>query len=119
MQRFRDTFHNKIEPSVVILNSEAQHFFNEFDAVVSFRNLLAVSVIPISLSRMITNLNRSFGVPYSNYFWPYPWMIDRNYEFISALTPSMMALHSADELSLSFAVVGHIWARFLPLRPIK
>ena len=98
MRRFRDAFHNRIEPSIVILDIEARHFFNEFDALVSFRNLLAVSVIPISLSRMIVQFNRRSGVPHSNYFWPYPWMIDRNYELLTTITPSKGAQGPADEL---------------------
>jgi hypothetical protein len=61
----------------------------------SFRDVLSMSVVP--RSRALTpRYERPRGIQFSRSFDFYPWALDRNYEYLLAITP---ALHGTDIVS--------------------
>lgn len=97
INRFTDTFGNSITPTLILSREDAPERLRTVDAVTSFRDLLVASIVPYSRSRNMVYDSIRNGVPYSSYFWAFPWMVDRNYEYIVAHTPGMSAVHLAEE----------------------
>ena len=98
MGRFRNTHGEPIEPALIIQQCNAPEKLATTDAIASFRDIVVASTVPKAIALHTIN-GRSPGlVPYSNFFWIYPWMVDRNYEYMIALTPAIRALHDVDAL---------------------
>lgn len=95
MMRFTDTFKNRIHPTLILRREDASDRLKTGEAAASFRDLLVASMVPYAQSRNIIYDNTGNRVAYSSYFWVYPWMIDRKYRDIIALTPTMTAVHEA------------------------
>lgn len=98
MSRFRNSHGEPIEPALIIQQRNAPEGLATADAIASFRDVAVASTVPRAIA-LHTVKGRSLGlVPYSNFFWIYPWMIDRNYEHMIALTPAIRALHDVEAL---------------------
>lgn len=94
--RFTDVYNNKITPAVIIRKTVVPDEIEKSgEAAISFRDILVASTIPNSWSLSLVYGNRLNRPTLSNYFWIYPWIIDRNYEYVVAVTPTTHALHEA------------------------
>ncbi len=93
--RFTDTFKNRITPSLILRRVDTPERLLTGEAAASFRDLLVASMVPYAQARNIIYNNAHDRIGYSSFFWVYPWMTDRNYEYISAITPTMLAVHEA------------------------
>ena len=100
MERFTDTFGQRIDPGVLLHwdEEEAPAPLRSAEAAASFRDLLAVSVVPRQRSLNLIR-DRSGRILFADYFWLYPWMTDRNYQYLTAATPSMLAIHDPQQFS--------------------
>lgn len=93
LRRFTDAFGVERRPTVLLVRSDASPHITTADALVSFRDVLSVSVVPRSRARSIRNDN-SLGIYYSKAFEFYPWVLGKDYKDLIAVTPSMIAIHS-------------------------
>ena len=90
--RFKDAFGVQRHPTVLLLRPRASRRFMTMDAMASFRDVLSMSVVPRSRARTI-QYERLRGIYFSKAFDFYPWVIDKDYEHLIAVTPRMIALH--------------------------
>lgn len=95
LARFTDTFKNRIKPSLILRRADAPECLLTGEAAASFRDLLIASIVPYAQARNIIYDNARDRIGYSSFFWVYPWMIDRNYRYIVAITPTIVAVHEA------------------------
>lgn len=93
--RFSDTFKNRITPSLILRRADAPERLLTGEAAASFRDLLVASMVPYAQARNIIYDNARDRIGYSSFFWVYPWMTDRIDRHISAVTPTMIAVHEA------------------------
>jgi hypothetical protein len=92
LSRFTDAFNVPLEPVVLIVNEEVIPALIPTDAFVHFRDLIALCVVPYarSLNLVYNSTNR---IVYSDTFWLYPWMLDRDNEYLVASTPAIRGFH--------------------------
>jgi len=62
------------------------------EAVASFRDLVALSVIPLQRARSIIH-SSSHNVQYSDYFDFYPWTYSEHHDHLVCNTPALLGLH--------------------------
>jgi hypothetical protein len=81
---------------VLIVRDDVLPRLARVDPLASFRDLVALCVIPYcrSLAAVYSNPHR---ISYSNSFSFYPWTLAANNEDLVALTPAMQALHIVEE----------------------
>lgn len=92
LRRFKDAFGERAPPTVLIVRKDAPASVFTVEALASFRDAIALSVIPHNRAR---ELIRPYGlrILFSNAFSFYPWMLDKNYEYLIASTPAVLATH--------------------------
>ena len=87
LARFADAFGVKLTPTVLLVRADAPKTFYTVDAVASFRDLIALSVVAYNRALEL-KYPRGHRVLFGNAFAFYPWMIDRNYEHLVGSTPA-------------------------------
>jgi hypothetical protein len=92
LSKFTDPFGVRNAPGVLLLNETARPTFRSMEAVSSFRDLVALSVIPLHRAKSMVH-DRSFHIQYSDYFDFYPWSFNDQNGHIVCSTPSLIALH--------------------------
>ncbi len=92
LRSFTNAFGVERLPTVLLVKPDASHRYRTADAVASFRDVLSMSIVPRSRARTI-QYGGSRGVNFSKAFDFYPWVIDKNYKYLIAVTPAMVALH--------------------------
>jgi hypothetical protein len=110
LSRFTDAFNVGLSPVVLIARTEKLHVLTP-DALLSFRDLVAMSVVPYcrSLNTVYRTTNR---IAYADSFWIYPWTLSRDYEHLTTATPALTAFHVVEEFH------GQSWPA-MPVLPIK
>ncbi|MGO9392324.1 hypothetical protein [Rhodoblastus sp.] len=95
LSRFTNAFGVPLEPFVFIARSDAVAKLSA-DALLSFRDLAAISVIPYSrsLNTVYRTTNR---IVYSNSFALYPWMLSNSNDTLIASTPAFMGFHDVKQ----------------------
>jgi hypothetical protein len=93
---FRDQFGRKHSPSVLILNRSCSKRFFYIDAITSFRDILAISIVSLNRSRLL-KYGHSTAPLYSLSFNIYPWHPNKDYKFLLAINPGVMALDEIGE----------------------
>src|SRR5690242_716154 len=69
---FTDPFGRKLKPSMLIFSKQAPKRLRNLDAVASFRDLVAMSIVPPSRAQSM-NHGHSFATYYSDFYDFYPW----------------------------------------------
>ncbi len=92
LRRFRDAFGKKVWPSVLIVRRDAPASVFTVEALASFRDAIALSVVPHNRARELMH-PRGHRILFSNAFWFYPWMLDKFYEDLIASTPAILGVH--------------------------
>ncbi len=92
LRRFTDAFGVKRHPTILLARPNASRRFMTVDAMASFRDVLSMSIVPIARAHGI-QYEQSRGIHFSKAFDFYPWVIDKNYKYLSADTPALVALH--------------------------
>jgi hypothetical protein len=93
--RFTDAFGVKLRPAVMIQRLDAPDWTRNVDAIASFRDAVVLATVPYNRALEVNHL-RGHRITFSNSFWLYPWMLDRNNEDLIANTPGMLALHQVE-----------------------
>jgi hypothetical protein len=96
LSRFTDTFKRKIEPSVLIVPHDVPETAYRADALSSFRDAIALSVIPYNRALEL-RYPQGHRVLWGDYFSIYPWMIDRNYDYVIGHTPAILGTDDASK----------------------
>jgi hypothetical protein len=91
VERFSRPFGGSVRPSMLILREDAPKTFLTVEAVSSFRDLIAMCVIPLSRARS-AEWGRSFATYYSDWYDFYPWMINAHHQHIVCSTPALSDL---------------------------
>jgi hypothetical protein len=81
-----------VSPGVLLLRSDAPETFKSIEAVSSFRDLLALSVIPLQRARGIVH-DGSHHIQYSDFFDFYPWVYHDGHAHLVCNTPAQVSLH--------------------------
>jgi hypothetical protein len=91
VQRFSRPSGGSVHPSMLIMRDDAPKTFLTVEAVSSFRDLIAMCVIPLSRARS-ARWGRSFATYYSDWYDFYPWMINTQHQHIVCNTPALAGL---------------------------
>jgi hypothetical protein len=91
LSRFTDAFGAALDPMVLIARDDMIPCLTA-DALLSFRDMVAVSVIPYS--RSLNTVHRNTGrIVYSNSFWIHPWTLSKDNEYLTTHTPAFRGIH--------------------------
>jgi hypothetical protein len=93
LSRFTNAFGQQLAPAVFVVKSGSAL---SSDALLSFRDIIAMSIIPYcrSLNTVYQNTGR---IVYSDWFDIYPWMLGRDNETLVIGTPSVRGMHDVEE----------------------
>jgi hypothetical protein len=106
LSHFKDQFGGQVWPSVVLFNSDAPRTYYTAEALQGFRDLCALSVVPYARTDRLLYARASV-LAFSNAFAFYPWMIDKNFEYMVCINPAIVASHLVEEFrGQSFAEQG-------------
>lgn len=97
LNRFKDAFGEKVYPTVLIVDKSAPKSVLTVEAIASFRDAIAISVVPYNRAHELTSREGMPRIIFSNAFWIYPWMINKDYDDLIANTPSMLAVHEVSK----------------------
>jgi hypothetical protein len=91
LSRFTDAFGVALDPVVLIARDDALPDLTAA-ALLSFRDLVAISIIPYSrsLSTVYRTTNR---IVYANSFWIYPWTLAKDNQSLTTATPAFTGMH--------------------------
>jgi len=89
--RFSRPFGGQFLPSMMIMRENAPKTFFTVEAVSSFRDLVAMCIIPLSRARS-AEWGRSFATYYSDWYDFYPWMINTHHQHLVCSTPAVSDL---------------------------
>ncbi len=95
LSQFTNAFGVPLEPFVFIARGDAVAKLSP-DALLSFRDLAAISVIPSSRS-LNTVYNTTNRIVYSNSFALYPWMLSKSNDTLIASTPAFTGFHDVKQ----------------------
>lgn len=91
LSRFTDAFGAQQEPAVLIGRSDKLQTIKP-EAILSFRDLIAMSVIPYG--RSLRTVHRSGNrIAYADLFWIYPWTLSLDLQHLVTATPALSGFH--------------------------
>ncbi|MGO9254766.1 MAG: hypothetical protein ACLQU1_00460 [Bryobacteraceae bacterium] len=96
ISRFTSAFEVPLNPVVLIVRDDVLPKVAQVEPLASFRDLVALSVIPYARSLGIV-YSDGHRISYSNSFWLYPWMLSTNNEHLVASTPALNGLHVVEK----------------------
>jgi len=97
LSRFTDAFHVPLRPIVLIVRDDVVPKLARIEPLASFRDLVAMCVVPQGRSLASLYPNGGHRLSYSNAFWLYPWTLGRDNEYLVASTPALQGLHVVDQ----------------------
>jgi len=89
VENFYDQFGRKKYPSLLIISDTAPQHIRDIDAIVGFRNILAISTIITGHEHSLTNTFVAYPL-YSDYFDFYPITITKNDDGFLTQSPSIL-----------------------------
>jgi hypothetical protein len=92
LKQFSTEFGVTISPSLLMWDDAGPQAYRNTDALAGFRDALALSVLPYSWARGL-RYGRRHNLLYSNWFSIYPWMIDKNYQYVVMRNSAVLGLH--------------------------
>jgi hypothetical protein len=96
LSRFSDAFGVHLHPAVLIVRDDLFERLRKTNAIPSFRDVIALSVIPYSRALNIVH-RAGGGIYYGASFWLYPWMVGDNQGHMTLSTPALSAFHVLTE----------------------
>lgn len=97
LDRFQTEFGRQVQPSIIIWRDDSSEHYRSVEALAGFRDALSISVTPYGWATLLC-YGHSPEILYSDWFAIYPWMLDKNYEFVVTRTMAQMGLDEAEEL---------------------
>lgn len=98
LKRFTNEFGVRIHPTILLVSRELPHAVWSAEALVSFRDMFSVSVVPKARARLLHDDGQNEPI-YSDYFEFYPWSVGKDREFVVAHTPAMWSGHLLKKFS--------------------
>ncbi|MGJ4892596.1 hypothetical protein ACQR1Y_30685 [Bradyrhizobium sp. HKCCYLRH3099] len=92
LNQFTTEFGAQIEPSILMWNTDGPETYRNTEALSAFRDALALSVIPQYQAKILARESQ-FKMRFSNWFNIYPWMLDKNYEYVVMRSAAIFGLH--------------------------
>ena len=81
---------------MMIIREDAPKTYITVEAVASFRDLVAMCVVPLSRARS-AEWGRSFATYYADWFEFYPWMVNTQHQHIVCNTPALGGLEQVTD----------------------
>jgi hypothetical protein len=97
LDTFCTEFGRQTCPSIIIRRDDTTELYRSVDALAGFRDAIALSVLPYVWSDFL-RYGHAPEIGYSDSFSIYPWMLDKNYEFVVMRSVGQIALEEAHEL---------------------
>lgn len=97
LDSFRSEFNRHIDPSIIIRRDDTPELYRTVDALAGFRDAIALSVLPYAWAEFL-RYGHAPEVRYSDSFSIYPWMLDKNYEYVVMRSIGEWGLDEAHEL---------------------
>lgn len=94
LNQFTTEFGTQVEPSILIYNDAGPDMYRNTEALAAFRDALALSVISQYQAKILARESQ-FKMRFSNWFNIYPWMVDKNYEYVVMRNAAIFGLHEA------------------------
>ncbi|WP_316169415.1 hypothetical protein [Bradyrhizobium sp. SZCCHNRI1058] len=98
VESFKTEFDRSLAPSFVLVHKDAPPSFRGVEALAAFRDSISLSVIPLSWARALRFGSVGHHIHYSNWFAVYPWMLDKNYEYLLSMTMATTAMDEVGRL---------------------
>lgn len=96
LARFTDAVGQKIQPSVLMHRSPSPRSTRTADAFAAFRDLLAISIVPMARAQAVTERSRPSRILYSNFFDPFSWFVTNDYKNILLASPAVTHFHNIE-----------------------
>jgi hypothetical protein len=97
LARFRTEFGRRVQPSIIIWRDDSSERYRSVEALAGFRDAISISVTPYGWATLL-RYGHIPDILYSDWFAIYPWMLDKNYEYVVMRTMAQMGLDEAKEL---------------------
>ena len=94
VDNFKDQFGRNFSPSLFFLHKSVKP---DLEAIIAFRNLLAISSIVESWERFVCHGTQLDYYKFSNYFELYPYSLSKDEEYLIVHTPSILGLDEPAE----------------------
>lgn len=95
LSKFYDAHGVNIPPGVVIWDATPARPLPSFDALCSFRDAVALSHVLVGRASAVA-FDNPHSAQWTDYFWIYPWMLNRDYSCIVCRTPAMNGMHELE-----------------------
>ncbi len=95
--KFESEFGNRILPSIIIWREDAHKLYSSIEAINGFRDAICLSVVPYGWAQTLC-FDRPSDILYGSWFSVYPWMTDKNYEYVVMHSMAQHALHLVEEI---------------------
>ncbi len=92
ISRFTDAFGEKLAPTVLLVRADALETFG-IEALSSFRDAIAIATVAYNRALELKSPRKGGRVLFGNAFAFYPWMTDRNDEYLICRTLGIGGLH--------------------------
>jgi hypothetical protein len=90
--QFATEFGDNVRPSLLMWNDAGPEAYKFTEALAAFRDALALSIVPYNQARILARESQ-LKMRFTNWFSIYPWMIDKNYEYVVMRSSAVMGLH--------------------------
>jgi hypothetical protein len=97
ISRFESEFGSRVLPSIVIWRDDSSQLYRSVDAIGGFRDAICLSVVPYGWAQTL-RFDRPSEILYGSWFSVYPWMTDKNYEYVVMQSMAQLALHLVEEI---------------------
>jgi hypothetical protein len=97
ISRFESEFGGRILPSIIIWRDDSSQLYRSVEAIGGFRDAICLSVVPYGWAQTL-RFDRPFDILFGSWFSVYPWMTDKNYEYVVMQSMAQLALHLVEEI---------------------
>ena len=92
LDQFSTEFGVKAPPSLLMWEDKGPQSYRTTEAISAFRDAIALSIIPYTWSRSL-RYQRAEKLRFSDWFKIFPWMTDKNYEYVIMQNTGGLNLH--------------------------
>lgn len=96
INRFTDAFGAPQTPTILLARKRARI---SGEAMASFRDLVVLSVVPYNRAEWIVYGTASRKVLFSNFFWLYPWMMTKDFNYLYTASPVSLGMNDVDHFN--------------------
>ena len=95
--KFEFRIWQQILPSIIIWRDDSPQLYRSIEAINGFRDAICLSVVPYGWAQTL-RFDRPSDILYGSWFSVYPWMTDKNYEYVVMSSMAQLALHLVEEI---------------------